>query len=187
MFNSTSPYQEIGFAAWKAQVAALPPSEVRIRKAEPTVQDGRWMRWVQADCESTYIQSVEYNVSKIEHQLVLLAEIAGHPVGFCSALVGPTGADPLFIQLVAVVPLARRRGAGLALLRGVAERESQRSIAMATLDDNDAVLGLNEYFAKSMGANIRRVPLRRYRRTDLGIARGERHRLWVIERLRGAD
>ena len=166
---------------------ALPLSHVTIREAVPTVQDGRWIRWVQADCESTNIQTVEYNMSKIEQQVLLLAEIAEIPVGFCCALVGRTDSDPLFIQLVAVVPLARRRGAGLALLSAAAEREPQRSIAMATLDDNDAARRLNEHFAKSMGANIRRVPARRYRRTDLGFAQGERHRPWIIECPQEAD
>lgn len=146
------------------------------------MQDGRWMRWVQADCESTNIQEAEYNASEIEQQLVLMTEIAGHPVGCCTALVGATDADPLFIQPVAVVPLARRRGAGTALLNAAARREPRRSIAMATLNDNDAARGLNERFAKSMGATIRRVPVRRCRRTDLGFAPGELHRPWIVER-----
>jgi GNAT superfamily N-acetyltransferase len=187
VFDFTLPCQEPGFGAWKEQLGALPLSHVTIRAAEPTVQDGRWIRWVQADCESTNIQTVEYNMSKIEQRVVLLAEIAEHPVGFCCALVGRTDSDPLFIQLVAVVPLARRRGAGLALLSAASEREPQRSIAMATLDDNNAARRLNEHFAKSMGANIRRVPVRQYRRTDLGFAQGERHRPWIIECPQEAD
>jgi len=184
VFNLTSPYQEPGFDEWREQLEALPPSKPTVRNAEPTAQDGRWMRWVQAACESTNIQNVDYNVSKIEQQIVLMAEIAGHPVGFCIALAGATDADPLFIQLVAVVPFARRRGAGIALLSAAAQREPLRSIAMATLNDNDAANGLNECFAKSMGASIRRVPVRRYRRADLGFAPGELHRPWIVERPR---
>jgi hypothetical protein len=81
MFHPYSPYAEPGFDAWKQGLEALPPSEVLIRKAEQTAQDGRWMRWMQADCESTNIHSVEDNVSKIRQQLVLLAEITDYPVG----------------------------------------------------------------------------------------------------------
>jgi GNAT superfamily N-acetyltransferase len=182
MYSPISPYREPGFDEWKEQLEALPHSEPMVRDAEPTVQDGRWMRWVQEDCESTNIQDVEYNTSKIEQQLVLVAEIAGHPVGYCIALVGATDTDPLFIQLVAVVPLARRRGTGIALLSAAAQREPRRSIAMATLSDNVAARGLNERFAKLIGASIRRVPTRRYRRADLGFAAGELHQPWMVER-----
>ncbi|WP_407933046.1 GNAT family N-acetyltransferase [Herbiconiux daphne] len=139
------------------------------------------MRWIQAACESTYIHSVEGNRLTIRDQLVLLAEIEGTPVGFCLSLIGRTKPDPLFVQLVAVVPWARRRGAGLSLLCATAALEPQCNIALATLDDNIAALALNSRLAESMGANITRVPLRRYRRSDLESARSERHRPWVIE------
>lgn len=145
------------------------------------------MRWMQADCESTYIQSVEYNVSKIGQQLVLLAEIADYPVGFCCVLEGRTNSDPLFIQLVAVVPFARRRGVGLALLSAAAGWQPQRNIAMATLDDNVAARRLNEHFAQSIGGNIQRVPVSRFRPSDLGFAPGEKHRPWMIDRQQEAD
>ena len=138
MFNIDSPYAESGFDAWKQGLEALPSSEVLIRNAEQTEQDGRWMRWMQADCESTNIHSAEDNASKIGQQHVLLAEIAAYPVGFCCVHAGRTNSDPLFIQLVAVVPSARRRGVGLALLSAAAGLQPQRNIAMATLDDNVA-------------------------------------------------
>ncbi|WP_432245732.1 GNAT family N-acetyltransferase [Arthrobacter sp. G.S.26] len=182
MFNPDSPYSEPGFGAWKQVLEALPLSEVLIREAEPTAQDGRWMRWMQADCESTNIHSVEDNVSKIGQQLVLLAEIVDYPVGFCCVLAGRTDSDPLFIQLVAVVPSARRRGVGLALLSSAADWQPERNIAMATLDDNVDARRLNERFAQSIGKNIRRVPVRRFRPSDLGLARGERHHPWLIDR-----
>jgi len=182
VFNLHSPYEEPGFGVWKQELDALTGSEVLVREAAPSERDGRWMRWMQADCESVFIQSVEHNVSKITKQLVLVAEIEAHPVGFCRALVGRAESDPLFIQLVAVVPGARRRGVGLALLEAAASREPQRSIAMATLDDNVAARRLNERFAKSIGCEIQRVPLRRYRRTDLGFDGGEHHHPWVINR-----
>lgn len=187
VFGSSSPYEEPRFGAWKQKIEDSPAAAVRSRAAEPTVEDGRWIRWIQADCESTNIQSVEYNLSKIQQQLVFLAEIADQPVGFCWALVGRANSDPLFIQLVAVVPAARRRGAGLALLSAAAAREPERSIAVATLDDNLAAHNLNNSFAKSISAEIQRVPVRRYRRTDLGFAEGERHRPWLIERALDAD
>ncbi|KHL04492.1 hypothetical protein LK10_04970 [Sinomonas humi] len=165
---------------------ALPPSEVLIREAEETAQDGRWMRWIQAGCESTYIQSVEYNVSKIAQQFVLLAEIADCPVGLCCVAAGRTDSDPIFIQLVAVVPSARRRGVGLALLSAAAGWQPQRDIAMATLDDNVAARRLNKRFAQSIGGDIQRVPVRRFRPFDLGIAPGEHHRPWMIDRQKHA-
>lgn len=187
MFNPYSPHHEPGFGAWKQGLEALPPSEILVRKAEQTAQDGRWMRWMQADCESTNIHSVEDNVSKIGQQLVLLAEIADFPVGFCCVLAGRTDPDPLFIQLVAVVPSARRRGVGLALLSAAAEWQPQRNIAMATLDDNVDARRLNERFAQSIGGNIQRVPAGRFRPSDLGFAPGERHRPWIVDRLHEAD
>lgn len=187
MFNPFSPYHEPGFGAWKQGLEALPPSDVLIRAADQTAADGRWMRWIQADCESTYIQSVEDNASKIGQQLVFLAEIADYPVGFCCVLAGPTNSDPLFIQLVAVVPLARQRGVGLALLSAAAAAQPRRNIAMATLDDNVAARRLNERFALSIGGTIQRVPASRFRPSDLGVAPGEHHRPWMIDRQQEAD
>ena len=49
--HAHSPYAEPGFDEWRERLDSLPPSEVWIRPAEPTVEDGRWMRWVQAECE----------------------------------------------------------------------------------------------------------------------------------------
>lgn len=176
------PYADPRFKEWKQRLEVLPSADAQCREAEPSASDGRWLRWMQADCESTYIHSVEDNVSKIEQQSAWLAEIADVPVGFCLALAGRSEPDPVFVQLVAVVPLARRRGAGLALLRAVSEQYPQRNVVMATRDDNVAAQQLNLRFAKSIGGVLRRVPVRRYRRADLGFAQGERHRPWVIDR-----
>ncbi|MDE8670783.1 GNAT family N-acetyltransferase [Pseudarthrobacter sp. H3Y2-7] len=187
MFNPYSPYYEPGFGAWKQGLEALPPSEVLIRRAEQTAEDGRRMRWMQADCESTNIHSVEDNVSRIGQQLVLLAEIADYPVGFCCVFAGQADSDPLFIQLVAVVPSARRRGVGLGLLKAAVRWQPQRGIAMATLEDNAAARSLNERFAQAIGGRIQRVPVSRFRPSDLGFARGERHRVWMIERQQPFD
>lgn len=176
------PHTDSRFRAWAQRLGDLPSSGVQCREAEPSTSDGRWLRWIQADCESMYIHSIEDNVSKIEQQSVWLAEIADIPVGFCLALAGRSELDPVFVQLVAVVPLARRRGAGLALLRAVSEQYPQRNVVMATLDDNVAAHQLNRRFASSIGGALRRVPVRRYQRTDLGLAQGERHRPWIIDR-----
>lgn len=182
MRNFYSPYSEPGFDAWKESLDTLQSSDVLIRQAKPTSEDGQWMRWMQADCESTNIRSVEDNILKIGQQLVLLAEIDDCPVGFCSASAGRSDADPLFIQLVAVVPSARRRGAGLALLCAAAGWQPKRNIAMAVLEDNVNAQRLNERLAESLGGTLIRVPVRRFRRSDLGIAQDERHRPWLIER-----
>jgi GNAT superfamily N-acetyltransferase len=137
---------------------------------------------MQADCGSTNIHSAEDNESKIGQQPVLLAEIADYPVGFCCVLADRPNSEPLFIQLVAVVPPARRRGVGLALLNAAARLQPQCNIAMATLGDNVAARRLNDRFAQSIGGNIQRVPASRFRPSDLGFARGERHRPWIIYR-----
>lgn len=182
MFNPlSSPYQEPGFDQWKQELEVLPPAEISVREAESTMQDGRWMRWIQAVCESTVIRSVEDNASKIGPYYVLLAEIADQPVGFCCVFAGRTDFDPLFIQLVAVVPEARKQGVGLALLLAAARLQPYRNIAMATLDENIAAQRLNQRLAQSIGGTIRRVPVKRFRRSDLGFAQGERHRPWLIE------
>lgn len=182
MSDSFPRWRAPEFHLWKQGLEALPSAEVQVRKAEPTVQDGRWMQWIQAECESIYIQSVEVNQSRIRRQLVLVAEIADHPVGFSCAFVGRTVTDPLFIQLVAVVPMGRRRGAALALLSRSAGWEPNRDVAMATLDENIPARSLNERLAESMGSKMERVPVRRYRRSDLGFAEGERHKPWLISR-----
>lgn len=140
------------------------------------------MRWMQLDCDSLNIQSVEDNVSRIAQQHVFVAEIADYPVGFCCVLAGQTDSAPLFIQLVAVVPSARRRGVGLALVSAAASWQPQRNIAMATLDDNVDARRLNDRLAQSIGGNIQRVPKSRFSPSDLGFTRGERHRSWLIDR-----
>ncbi|MFF5794506.1 GNAT family N-acetyltransferase [Paeniglutamicibacter sp. NPDC012692] len=123
------------------------------------------------------------NASTVTERLVLLAEIGGVHVGFCVSSPGPQDSDPLFIQIVAVVPEAQRRGIGLALLTKAAEREPLRNIALATQDDNGEARALNVKFAKSIGASIGRVNLGTYPDKDLGIRRGMGYRAWLIQRL----
>lgn len=182
MSNPFSPYNEPAFVAWKAGVQALPSSEVLIRNADQTEPDGRSMRWIQMSCESSNIHSVEGNVSRIRRQFVLLAEIAGHPVGFCCAITGRTSSDPLFIQLVTVVPSVQKQGVGSALLSAIAHWQPHHDIAMATMDTNLAAYKFNERLARSIGGTIQSVPRNRFRPTDLGITRDEKHRPWLITR-----
>lgn len=122
------------------------------------------------------------NESEIEKERVVMAEIEGVHVGFCLSAPGPSEADPLFVQVVAVAPEARKRGVGLSLLSAAAAKEPLRDIALATQPDNVAALAMNERFAVSLGANIRRVPLGTFRHGDLGIRRGDGYRSWHIQR-----
>lgn len=137
---------------------------------------------LQLECSPIYVRSVRENVSTIAERLVLLAEIDNVHVGFCVSLAGPQVSDPLFIQVVGVAPGAQRRGAGLALLTAAAEQQPRRDIALATQDENVPARALNERFANSIGASIRRIPLGIYRDRDLGIKRAFGYRGWIIER-----
>lgn len=171
------------FFGWKNQLKTLSSSEVSIREATSATQDGRRMKDLQVLCSPISVRSVRENASTITDRLVLLAEIDGVHVGFCVSFPGFEDSDPLFIQIVAVAPDAQRRGVGLALLTAAAEREPLRNIALATQDDNVAARSLNEQFANSIGASIRRVSLGTYRDCDLGIRRGLGYRAWFIQRL----
>ncbi|OZD39002.1 hypothetical protein CH252_31060 [Rhodococcus sp. 06-1477-1B] len=177
-----SPWEEPGFDQWQGELKTIDAVGVRVRLAEPVPEDGKWMRWMQADSESATIQSVEFNVASITTKTVFLADVGGWPVGFCRAVAGRSLSDPLFVQMIAVVPAARRRGVGLALLAAAASSQPDRDVVMATLDDNTAARAMNERFARSLGLEIRRVPIRSYRRSEMGLGPGEKHRPWLIER-----
>lgn len=166
--------------AWREQLQTLPSSGISIREATPVAQDGRRLWDLQLECSPIYVRSVRENVSLIAERLVLIAEIDKVHVGFCVSITGPKNSDPLFLQLVGVVPAAQRRGVGLALLTAAAKRWPGRSVALATQDENAAARALNERFASSIGANIQRVRLGTYRDRDLGITRGLGYRSWVI-------
>ncbi|WP_181034135.1 GNAT family N-acetyltransferase [Arthrobacter sp. GMC3] len=171
------------FREWKSQLETLPPSSVvSIREAVADGPDGRRMRDVQLVTERLPILEVKDNVPKIGERVVLLAEIDGVYVGFCISSPGPQDSAPLFIQEVGVVPNARGRGIGMALLCAAAEREPWRNIAFATEDNNDGAHALNKKFAKSIGASIGKVPLDTYRDSDFNIQRGRGYRAWVINR-----
>lgn len=182
-FQSPWPFRpDPELEAWRRRVETLSASEASIREATPSGQDGRRLWDLQLVCEPIVPQPIRKNVLMIAERIVLLAEIDGVHVGFCASLLGPKSLDPLFIQLVGVAPGMQRRGVGLALLDAAAKREPGRDLALATQDTNVAARTLNERFATSIGASIRRVPLGTYRHHDLAIPRGLRYRTWVIER-----
>ncbi|QLD11476.1 GNAT family N-acetyltransferase [Microbacterium oleivorans] len=139
------------------------------------------MTWVQAEAD-LYIQTMSDNLSKIEKQRVFLAEIDECVTGLCVAAIGRYAPDYVFIQRVAVVTPARKRGAGLALMRATAESEPAHNIAGATLPDDHAAHALNAKLARSLESKVKEVPRRRFTPTDLGVGRNERHRPWTIDR-----
>jgi GNAT superfamily N-acetyltransferase len=182
-FESPLPFRpDPELDAWRRLLQELPAAEVSIREAIPAPQDGRRMWDLQLHCPPTTVKPIRYNVSTIAKQLVLLAEIDGVHVGCCVAFVSPTSFHPLFVQLVAVAPEARRRGVGLALLSAATARKPGGDVAIATKDDNVATRALNERFAGLIGASIRRVPRGTYRDGALGIRKGDGYRVWVIRR-----
>lgn len=182
-FEPTFPLsRDPEFIGWTNRLTTLSSSPVSIREATAVAQDGRRMKDLQVACSPISVQSVRENVSAIIERLVLLAEIDGIHVGFCVSSPGPHDADPMFIQVVAVAPDAQRRGVGLALLTAAAKREPRRDIVLATQNDNIAAQSLNEQFAKSIGASIRKVSLGTYRDCDFGIQRGMGYRAWAIQR-----
>lgn len=181
MFEETSPYSDPAFETWQQRLRNLSPEAPHVRVAMPTVHDGQSMRWLQMTSQSMYIHSVGGNITTITKKLVLLAEIANYPVGFCVAAVGRYAPEYLFIQRVAVDPLVRRRGIGVALLRAAVREKPDKHIAGATLDDDAATHALNQKLATSLGATVEVAPHRRFTRTDLSLGQGEIHRPWVIK------
>lgn len=181
MFEKVDPYRDPAFETWQQRLGELPPDAPHVRVAMPTVHDGQSMRWLQMTSESMYIHPVSDNIFTITKKLVLLAEIASYPVGFCVAAVGRYAPEYLFIQRVAVDPLVRRRGAAVALLRAAVRENPDKHLAGATLDDDAATHALNQKLATSLGATIEVVPRRRFTPTDLSLGPGETHRPWVID------
>lgn len=170
------------FVEWADRLTTLPSSKASILEATDLTLDGRRMKDLQVLCSPIGVRPVKENASTIAEQLVLLAVIDGIHVGYCVSSLGRDESGPLFIQVVAVVPEARRRGIGLALLTAVAEREPERDVALATRDDNDEARSLSEQFAKSIGASIGRVSLGTYKNSDLAITQGNYFRPWLIQR-----
>lgn len=172
------------FNAWRAQLAELSSSLFSIRRAVANGPDGRRISDLQVVSSPITVRSVRDNVSMVGEKFVLLAEIDDVHVGFCVSVRSFRDSDSVFVQVVAVAPEAQRRGVGLALLAAAAEREPRRDIVLATQDSNTAARALNERFAGTLGASIERVTLGTYRDRDLGIARGDGYRAWIIRRPR---
>ncbi|WP_368483029.1 GNAT family N-acetyltransferase [Microbacterium sp. RURRCA19A] len=140
------------------------------------------MRWIQAECEELFIQSVTENARQIANRLVFLAEVDDCPVGLCVSSVGRYNSEHLFIQRVGVVPPARRRGAGIALLSAAANEVPGMNIAGATAAGDEPAHALNRKLALRLSGNISNLRRGAFAPTDLGIVRGEPHIPWVIDR-----
>ncbi|MPY12266.1 GNAT family N-acetyltransferase [Arthrobacter bussei] len=179
---SFPPNRDLKRIEWRRNLATLSSSDFSIREATMTASDARRVTDLQGACEPLSIRSVRDNASMISTQTVLIAEIDETHIGFCVSFPGLQEFDPLFIQVIGVVPEAQRRGLATALLHTAAEREPHRDIALATQDDNLAAQALNRRFAHSIGANIERLHLGTYRDHDLGIIRGMGYRAWIIQR-----
>lgn len=176
------PSEDPKFTEWTSRLKTLSSSTISVREAATGGPDGRQMQDLQLLCEPITVRSVRANVSTIAESLVLLAEIDGVYVGFCVSSLGAPDSDTLFIQVVSVVPTARKRGVGIALLAAAAKREPGRDIALATEATNSGAQALNSRFGESIGASIRKVPLKTYRKRDLGIQGVKGYGAWVIQR-----
>lgn len=179
------PYsQDQLFVLWMDGLKALSSCDILVREATATPQDGRSMKDLQVVSPPITVLSIRQNVLAVAKSLVLIAETKGVNVGYCVSLIGARDADPIFIQAVAVAPQAKRRGAGLALLTAAAERAPHRDVALAVQEDNVAAQALIRKFADSVGASVRKVTFKTYRKSDLGIGRTPGYRAWLIQRTR---
>jgi ribosomal protein S18 acetylase RimI-like enzyme len=179
--DNSLPGRRPEFVAWQAQLLKISGVPVSIRKATPNTQDARRMMDVQSLCPPIGIMSASDNTQTIKDKEVLLAEVDGVHVGFCVASESHEERGPLFVQVIAVVPEAQRRGIGMTLLAEAANSATGKLILLATRDDNGAAHALKKRFAESIGATIRREKLGTYLDRDLGIRRGLGYRVWVIE------
>ncbi|QZQ53608.1 GNAT family N-acetyltransferase (plasmid) [Curtobacterium sp. TC1] len=176
------PAFDPSLAAWLTSLEELTSSEFTIREATAGSADARWLRYMQGACEPIDPQPESENDKTIAGQLVLFAMVGQTPVGFCVSMTDTAASDPMFIQTVGVVGTARGRGIGLALMHAVAEQAPDRNIALATQNDNLAARRMNERFAASIGAELRRLNLGTYNDDNLGIRRGLGYRAWTIDR-----
>lgn len=167
---------------WHEAVRSLTSQQVSIRPAIPTPADARRMWDMQLDSEPITVLSVETNAQSIRDRSVLFAEIEGVHVGFCVATPGANTSDPLFVQVVAVVPAVQRRGIGRKLLAAAASKEGERDIVFATQESNSAAHAMNARFANELGATLERVNLGVHPDHYLGIRRGQGYRAWRIRR-----
>lgn len=173
--------EDVIYQKWRAALRSLAGAPATLREALPTAADARRMRDIQLTCVPITPMPLRDNAATISEHRVLIAEIERVPVGFVLASLGPEP-SPLFVQVVAVVPEAQRRGIGLQLLSAAAALDPQRNIALATQETNLAAQAMNNRFAGSMAASIHRVNLGVYPDKYLGIRRGQGYRVWEITR-----
>ncbi|MGF3054021.1 GNAT family N-acetyltransferase [Microbacterium sp. YY-03] len=172
------------FLRWQDELSSLITPRVSIRTAVPTPEDARRMRDMQIVCEPITVLSLETNAHTINDRLALFAEIENVHVGFCVAFPGVKTSDPMFVQVVAVVPAAQRRGIGRELLAAAATTEPERDIVFATQESNLAAHAMSARFAGELGATLQRVNLGVYPDRYLGIQRGQGYRAWRVKRPR---
>ncbi|UPL15707.1 GNAT family N-acetyltransferase [Microbacterium galbinum] len=164
---------------------ALIPSQVSIRSASPTPEEDARRMWdMQLACEPITVLSLEANPQTIRDRLVFFAEIEGVHVGFCVASPGAEASNPLFVQVVAVVPSMQRRGVGCTLLSAAASEEPVRDIVFATQESKNAARAMNARFSNDLGATLERVNLGVYPDRCLDIRRGQGYRVWKVSRPR---
>lgn len=182
-FESTLPAsRDQRFVRWQDKLGSLISSQVSIRSAVPTPEDARRMRDMQTACEPITVLSLGTNAQTINDRLVHFAEIESVHVGSCVASPGAKTSDPMFVQVVAVVPAAQRRGIGRGLLVAASSTEPERDIVFATQESNLAAHAMNARFASELGATLERVNLGVYPDRYLGIQRGQGYRAWRIKR-----
>ncbi|WDF33724.1 GNAT family N-acetyltransferase [Arthrobacter agilis] len=172
---------DVIYQNWCAALLSLADAPATVREALPTAADARRMRDIQLACVPITPMPLRDNAATISGHRVLIAEIERVHVGFVLASLGPEP-SPLFVQVVAVVSEAQRRGIGQQLLSAAAALEPQRNIVLATQETNLAAHALNKRFADSMAASIHKVNLGVYPNKYLGIRRGQGYRVWEIER-----
>lgn len=172
------------FSCWQEKLRTLTSSQVSIRAAAPTPEDARRMWDIQLACEPITVLSLEENTQTIHDRLTFFAEIDGVHVGLCIAVPEAKASDPLFVQVVAVVPTAQRRGIGRKLLAAAASEDAERDIVFATQENNQAARAMNARFASELGATIERVNMGVYPDRYLGIQRGQGYRVWKVKRPR---
>lgn len=139
------------------------------------------MRDIQLACAPITPLGLRRNATTISEDSVFIAEIDRVPVGFVLAALSERHA-PLFVQVVAVVPEAQRRGIGQKLLSAAVSVAPERNIVLATQETNVAAHAMNRKFAASIGASIHRLNLGVYPDDYLGIPRSLGYRAWEIKR-----
>lgn len=175
--------------AWRAALSRLRlDAHISIREAMPSGIDARRMKDMQIACEPLGPQTVARNLETLKQNLVVLfAEAEDTPVGFLSYCPPASKVDPLIVQVVGIVPEARRRRTGTALLEAACERYPGCDVAFATREENVSAHSLFRGFATQTQRSVRRVRRGVFRDGDLGIERGDGYRVWVLLREPTAD